>query len=254
MTAQAAGWAEGDPRTWPVTTDNPYWRAVCRLPLKYEQYWPAGWQVDWYHSLRTWLDGGKQGRFPTMREDLTWRYAWAITDPRSLAFVAGAAPPEGLVEVGAGTGYWAWQLAQLGVTTLAFDRDPPHERPNHFHAPRRRGEARGPNDHRRPVFYPVAEGGPEVVAGDDGRALFLCWPPYDAPLAADALAAYDGTRVIYVGEGEGGCTGDDRFHAMLHTRWDEVATWQPVQFWGIHDWITVYERRRRRRPRGRSPR
>ena len=73
--------------------------------------------------------------------------------------------------------------------------------------------------------------------------LFLCWPPYAAPMAADALAAYDGDTLIYVGEGAEGCTGDDRFREALAANWDEVADHRLVQWFGLHDWITVYRRR-----------
>jgi hypothetical protein len=38
-------------------------------------------------------------------------------------------------------------------------------------------------------------------------------------MAQQALARYGGARVIYIGEGESGCTGDDDFHAALAEQW-----------------------------------
>ena len=54
--------------------------------------------------------------------------------------------------------------------------------------------------------------------------------------------AYNGKRVIYIGDGRGGATGDDRMHQILDTHWTEVDSRQPVLWWGQHDLVTVYER------------
>jgi hypothetical protein len=56
------------------------------------------------------------------------------------------------------------------------------------------------------------------------------------------LTAYQARRVIYIGDGRGGATGDDRMHRILETQWAEVASRQPVQWWGQHDRMMVYER------------
>jgi hypothetical protein len=60
---------------------------------------------------------------------------------------------------------------------------------------------------------------------------------------------YNGKRVIYIGEdhrvrdlGRAGATGDDDTHQILDSDWTEVDSRQPVQFWGIQDRVTVYER------------
>lgn len=45
-----------------------------------------------------------------------------------------------------------------------------------------------------------------------------------------------------VGDGPGGATGDDRLHRILETDWTEVDSCEPVQWWGQHDRVTVYER------------
>lgn len=42
----------------------------------------------------------------------------------------------------------------------------------------------------------------------------IAWPPYDSPIGYEILkkAGEYGLKVIYIGEGEGGCTGDFEFH------------------------------------------
>jgi hypothetical protein len=212
----------------PPGVDNPYWDAVRVLSdsrLNFDGRWsPESFGYD----LRT---GQRVG---PSRDEMVVLYAWAITDPASVAFVAAHAPG-GVVEVGAGAGYWAWQLAQRGVDVIAYDDAPPNTHRNRFSQP-------SPGE-MRTLWYPVAQGGTDMAARYPDRALFLCWPPYSTPMAWAALTAYTGSRVIYIGEGEGGCTADDDFHTAIGSgEWTEVAAHQPAQWGGIHDWITVYDR------------
>jgi len=50
--------------------------------------------------------------------DLAQRYSYVLPDDRSLSALAGLGP---LVEVGAGTGYWASRLRACGVDVVAID-------------------------------------------------------------------------------------------------------------------------------------
>jgi hypothetical protein len=75
----------------------------------------------------------------------------------------------------------------------------------------------------------------------------LCWPPYADGMAQQALARYEGARVIYIGEGEGGCTGDDVFHAALAEQWKLAASYEIPQWDGLHDDVRVYVRRASRK-------
>lgn len=214
---------------------NPYWDKVIVTPgepitLKYR----GTWEPAWYSH-------DEQGRYTQHREPLVTQYAWAIPDPESLAFVAKYLAPKA-VEMGAGTGYWASLLAQLGVDILAFDAKPPQiATDNHWHSPARE-DRHGFTHETREVFCPVYPGDPQTLAAYPDRALFLCWPPYAEPMAAEALAAYPGPRLVYIGEGQGGCTADDDFFTALASEWTEIASHRGVQWSGIHDYITVYER------------
>lgn len=65
------------------------------------------------------------------------------------------------------------------------------------------------------------------------RALFLCWPSYDDPWAAHALACYEGDLLIYCGEPEGGCCADDDFFQLVDAEWDEAGSSPAhVSWWG----------------------
>lgn len=54
--------------------------------------------------------------------------------------------------------------------------------------------------------------------------LIISWPPYNEPDAFDVLREMQpGTKLIYIGEGMGGCTANDIFHEELTTgRWKGI--------------------------------
>lgn len=216
-------------------TDNPFWDIVRTIP---------GNSITWKYEHKWEPDGNSifaDGKLLFDRHILCGEYAWAIPDPDSLDFVAQHLQARA-VEIGAGTGYFAWQLSQLGVDILAYDLFPPqHTGENHYHSPRTSDE-RTLIGETRHVFYDVRSGNHLIATKHPERTLFLCWPPYNDDMAFLTLQAYTGKRVVYIGEGDGGCTGDDDFHALLAHEWEEIADHKPVQWWGIHDYITVYER------------
>lgn len=135
---------------------------------------------------------------------LSETYAFAIPTDLALHTIADHSPA-GVVELGAGTGYWAYLLAEVGVDVLAIDRAP----------------ALSPDSkwfHSSQPWFPVRVGDESVVAHVPERSLLIVWPTRDETWAADALELFHragGSTVIYVGEGPGGRTGDARFHALL---------------------------------------
>lgn len=157
-------------------------------------------------------------------------YAWAIPTDRAIDDIAQYSP---ILEVGAGSGYWASLLADAGADIIATDPYPPSE-----------------------TFFPVEKLADRVAVQryGAGRTLFIAWPPYDMPVAYDALRAYEavgGHRVVYIGEGMWGCTADDAFHTALgvggesdveHHGWKFVEGFYLPQWSGIHDAVHVYER------------
>jgi hypothetical protein len=68
----------------------------------------------------------------------------------------------------------------------------------------------------------------------------MVWPSYDETWPTETLGAYEGDTVIYVGEGRGGCTADDRFHQMLHDKWQLEETVAIPQYLGLNDRLEVW--------------
>jgi hypothetical protein len=157
------------------------------------------------------------------------RYAFAVPTPAALATLAHLAP---IVELGAGTGYWAYLLRRRGVDCVAYDLAPPDRLPN-------------PSRFHPFTWTEVAAGDVDVLRHHADRTLFLCWPPYRHPLASQALTSYAGATLVYVGEPAGGRTADEQFFDLLARSW--VATQQvALPNWpGTHDQLTVYRRARR---------
>lgn len=211
-----------------VVLKNPFWEAVQKFPRdKIAWEFDHVWRPEWHSSAS--------------RNDLCGKYAWAIPDPDSLRFVAQALSPKA-IEIGAGTGYWASLLTQLGVDMLCYDLNPPqHTGHNNYHSPRNE-QGTALLGITRDIFFDVRAGNHLMAANYPDRTLFLCWPPYDNDMAYNALQAYTGKRLVYIGEDEGGCTADEAFFTLLSEAWHIVDEHIPVQWSGIHDIIQVYER------------
>jgi len=207
-------------------TVNPFWEEIEHL---FQDNHQASWDVSFERHQNHW----------SARDTCCRRYAWAIPDPDSLAFVAEHLGTRA-IEIGSGNGYWAWQLSQLGIDILAYDAAPPDRVPNMYFAPR--GEVSNPKTLIK-TWHPVRQGGPEKLTEHPDRTLLLCWPPYASSMADECLNAYKGNRFIFIGE-QGGCTGDNAFFERLGKEWEEIAEHSIKQWEGLHDFITVYRRQK----------
>ena len=156
----------------------------------------------WRNSVRTWA---------------CRVFAYAVPSEPALAALARQAP---LVEWGAGCGYWAHLLSGRGVDILALDCAPPDSAANEYHG-------------RCATWCTVRQGA--LSQHMLGRTLFLCYPPPDTQMALQALQAYSGSTMCYVGEWSGD-TGTAEFQAELLRKWrltERIA----LPNWGD----TVYE-------------
>lgn len=184
--------------------------------------------LDFYRQV-----GGQQYDFGNLRQMLAHRdegiqeYAFAVPNQEALDTIARYGP---ILEMGAGTGYWAHLLRQMGVDVMACDQQVVADGgDNQFHF-------------RRPWTAVVqAKAGPWLALHPD-RTLLLVWPDYSSPFGRQCLDFFTGDRLIYVGEGYGGCTGDDAFHKRLNREWTECELVDIPQWDGVHDYLQVYQR------------
>jgi hypothetical protein len=185
-------------------------------------------------------------------------YAYATPNPEAINKLLSLSP---MVEVGAGTGYWAHMIREAHKKTIreqsgaltslartseviyAYDRDPPScapsSRMNAYHG-------------RASPWTAVMKGGPaEAIAGayaslrnislannrrssvsPPSLSLLLCYPPPDSDMALQSMKIYmeaGGTTICYVGEKRGD-TGTKGFEKLLESsfRCDELI---PLPNW-----------------------
>jgi len=155
------------------------------------------------------------------REKLVLIYAWAVTDPNALDAIVKATQDTGIIEIGAGRGYWASILANCGVNVVAYDT--------------------GKDDYIG-SYYPVGNDGTEMVSEHKNRALFLCWPPYDTSMAYDCVSKYQGNTLIYIGENRGGCNANDDFFNFVSKNFKLDCRIDMAQWKGLHDDLYIYRR------------
>jgi hypothetical protein len=124
-------------------------------------------------------------------DELVKAYAEAIPTSAALSLLADFAP---MVEVGAGSGYWARLLKDLGVDVIAYDPMAPER--NDWTA-------------KLPGWTELQEGDAvEAVEQHPNRTLFACWPPRPHGYMDDVLPMYDGLSLALITDGRF-CPGED---------------------------------------------
>lgn len=182
--------------------------------------------------------------------DVRRRFSWAVPTIEALQTIEEVSP-NGVVEIGAGSGYWTGMLRQRGVDVIAYDPDPPSMGESEWHTGFE--------------WSPVEVGNHRVISDHADRTLLLVWPNYSRRWTDAVVELYQGDTVVYVGEGPGGCTGTRRMHELLGWQRDDDACVcslfgectcpEPTpsrfrvvdhvgipQWMGYHDRLTVHQR------------
>ncbi|MGB8858605.1 MAG: hypothetical protein WCC60_05085 [Ilumatobacteraceae bacterium] len=188
-----------------------------------------------------------------IRDEAIARYGFAIPTGEALDAI-GRCSPAGVVEVGAGTGYWASLLHARGLDVVAFDLEPAPSPQNKWFA----GVS---------PWHPVHRGDHRIVGDHPERTLLVVWPTKDETWGAAAIERYHdagGQCLVFVGEGPGGRTGDATFHTLLGelsvclqceygsmtspctcgiaARWQRTETIELPHWPGFHDDLHIYAR------------
>jgi hypothetical protein len=134
-----------------------------------------------------------------------------------------------ILSVGAGYGYTESLALEKGADLIATDIAP-----NDRNQWCREGKLRCKIEEMDAV---------EAVQHWPERNVFMAWPPYDTPMAHEvAEAMLPGRILIYVGEGESGCTGDYAFFKKLDEDFEEIAEIGIASWSGIYDRCQVYKK------------
>jgi hypothetical protein len=169
-----------------------------------------------------------------VRDRFIAKFGFAILDDKTVEKLRCFAP---ILEVGAGSGYWTYELTKAGIDAIATDPGTGC----YGHGNRYCGWA-------EPWCSITRITGADAVKQYPDRTLLMVWPDLghdgepDWPF--ETIAAYTGQTILYVGEGNGGCTGTDAFHHCLEECFEEVDQFAIPQFWGIHDRLQIWQRNR----------
>ncbi len=142
------------------------------------------------------------------------KYAYSVLSPQILQQIAEHAP---IVELGAGNGYNAWLLQQLGAETIAMDAFPVEEGKNWFFStsivglPTTSGSS----------FTSIIKGDSQSVVDYPEHTLLMIWPPRN-PMAFDALSAFKGNKIIVIGDKT--CCATSSFYQKMNSQWKLEST------------------------------
>lgn len=196
-----------------------FYERLAKLP---EDDFRARFEMAHEATRNSWRTGTLLSPW-TVRDVLRKQYSFAVPCDEALDTLASLGP---VVEMGAGSGYWAYLLRKRGVDVQAYDKSPGKKNPYEF----------------TKRWTGVVHGLPGKLKKRADRTLFLSWPDYNTSFASRCLEHYRGDTVVYIGEGWGGCTGDDAFHQMLERDWTEAKEIRIPQWDGLHDSFVVYKR------------
>lgn len=157
------------------------------------------------------------------REALTTSYSWAVPTEAAIDCIAKYAARHGLVDFGAGTGYWSSLVEQRGVKVTAIDnwKDP---RPRH-------------------LFTKVTTGSFELLPAFHDSVLLLVWPPQFSDMALKAVKTWGGQTLIYVGEVPPYIGNADlEFFYELAKHWRAIEEVPIPQWWNRGDRMIVFSR------------
>lgn len=149
----------------------------------------------------------------------------------SMKAVEAMRPYQPIVELGAGSGYWSYELKRFGIDVIATD---PFD--EQFWSFRKKERERW-----QKLYTDIEKlNSVEAVRKYPNRVPLIVWPSYKESWAADALDIYTGSVVIYFGEGEGCATADDRFHQLLDTNFADQIHVRMPHFWSCYDrWLVI---------------
>lgn len=167
----------------------------------------------------------KDERRETARERAVAKYAFAVTSSLTIDQIAAHGP---IVEVGAGSGWWAHRLQNVGCDVVATDIASPE------------------TSHRFPGQTPYTKievmTGAEAAARYPERTLLLVWPEMDL-MSLEALCAYRGDKVIYIGDDRYGCTACDEFFDVLFRDYEKIQVIPLARWSDCYDVAWVFRRK-----------
>lgn len=149
------------------------------------------------------------------RKDLVEEYSWAVPNKEALLYLSEF---DHLVEIGAGSGYWANEINKLEGNVLPYDIDPPDE-----------------------TWSRVMKANVMNMKEDAFKnPVLMVWPALNEGVATE-VAKRRPPHILYVGEPLGGCTAEDEFFTSeIKKEYGLVAKIDIPSYAGINDDLFHY--------------
>lgn len=171
------------------------------------------------------------------RDAFVENFSWAVPSTKAIQEICNFAAGELILEVGAGNCFWAFLIRKNGQRIVASDDL----------------SSLGSTTDNSFIPEMFVMNGVDAIQRFQTNVLFMCWPGFEDPMAANCLRAFTGNKFIYIGEGRDGCTADDEFFDLLEKDWNKVGHVDIPTWVGIHDSLSFYERKETPQPTPQEP-
>ena len=164
--------------------------------------------------------------YSSIREEFRTKISWHIPSQSLIDLMAEYSP---LLSVASGHAYTESIAFKQGVDIISTDI-----------SPKNNGWCKG-----NISFMSVEKlSCKKAILKYSNRNIFMAWPPYDHPVAYQVVKKMSINKfLIYIGESQGGCTGDDSFFGYINKHFEEISHNASVKSWfGIRDNIYVYKK------------
>ena len=165
------------------------------------------------------------------RDSFIDEYGWSVPSKEAIDKIKNFVGDGKVLEVGSGYGLWAKLLRDADINTHATDNLSWPENSTWHPSKKQFTSIENISNIEAIEKYPGY------------NVLMMSWPDYDKPFAVNSLETFKGDKIIYIGEGTYGCTGCDRFHALLDKEWEKVGDVDIPNWSGIHDYLSLYVRK-----------
>lgn len=208
-------------------------------------------------EIQSWIDHENDFKNYLIRRIFTTNFSWSVPCKEAIETIKNHGK-EPILDVLAGTGFWAKLLKRNGIKVIASDIHK-IKRKNYYHDTKGLEDTHKTIKTKYPDIYDDIKNvrqtkekilrrnalkiGYDMKRNRINGDILLSWPPYCESFSDDLLSLINiGTNVFYVGEGKGGCTGDLSFHINLETNFKIIKIVELPRFKMIHDKLIIYEK------------
>jgi len=161
------------------------------------------------------------------RDAFVKNYGWGTPTKEAIEKIKQFVRNDTILEIGSGSGLWAKLLKDEGLNIIATNK--PFEKKEDY----------------KTKFTDVQELNHLRAIQKYGyhNVLMISWPLYDDPMAYESLKDFQGNKLIFIGEEQGGCTGCDNFFDLLNQEWKLYETINLPNWYGIYDSLLLFVRK-----------